>query len=412
MRTSFGRVRLLLGCLVGATLLVVLAVGCQTYDFEPVQPLAIGQKTQTRVVTAKQLKPDLMLLVDKSGSMDEPADPSVPACGLPDGGVCGVTGAPACPTNTCPTRWSSLQDAMGQFLTNSGTIARMGLGFFPDVTGGQCGPTTGISVPLAALADGGATDDDTTLSNFAQQIDATINGATPAGGTPTSLSLAFIGQQYQTYQTTNRENFILLLTDGLPNCNPSNPYTYASNPVACQCTTSNCSPADPTAQHEVCLDEDATVKEITDLASTGIKTIVVGFGAETATGNAPQVLTAMANAGGFPRDCSDAGSGCTPYYQASSANDLASALAAIGASIAQGDPCVFQLDSPPSDPSLLAVFVNGQLTDPGANTWCFGNDCTPAAPGAVVFQGTLCQQIDSSTPANPVQIEIRAVQSL
>ena len=66
----------------GAALLgLLLALGaCQTYDFEPVKPLSIGQ-TQTSVdVQAVANKPNFMLLVDKSGSMDQPVDPTIPAC--------------------------------------------------------------------------------------------------------------------------------------------------------------------------------------------------------------------------------------------------------------------------------------------------------------------------------------------
>ena len=58
--------------------LLVTLGACQTYDFEPVKPLSIGQ-TQTSVdVQAVANKPNFMLLVDKSGSMDQPVDPTIP----------------------------------------------------------------------------------------------------------------------------------------------------------------------------------------------------------------------------------------------------------------------------------------------------------------------------------------------
>ena len=37
-------------------------VACQTYDFEPVEPLAFSQTTQTRVIQARAARPELMLL--------------------------------------------------------------------------------------------------------------------------------------------------------------------------------------------------------------------------------------------------------------------------------------------------------------------------------------------------------------
>ena len=64
----------------GAAVVALLATlgACQTYDFEPVKPLSIGQ-TQTSVdVQAVANKPNFMLLVDKSGSMDQPVDPTHP----------------------------------------------------------------------------------------------------------------------------------------------------------------------------------------------------------------------------------------------------------------------------------------------------------------------------------------------
>ena len=56
-------------------------------------------------------KPNFMLLVDKSGSMDQPVDPTIPACHV--GGINGpLCGDPQktnpCDTSVCPTRWSEL----------------------------------------------------------------------------------------------------------------------------------------------------------------------------------------------------------------------------------------------------------------------------------------------------------------
>ncbi|HEX4622405.1 MAG TPA: VWA domain-containing protein, partial [Myxococcaceae bacterium] len=79
--------------------------GCQTYNFEPVSPLAIAQTTQDKTVIATQLKPNVMIVVDKSGSMTKPVDPfNNAACqtGNPNCPFCGLscgTGTTNCPTN-------------------------------------------------------------------------------------------------------------------------------------------------------------------------------------------------------------------------------------------------------------------------------------------------------------------------
>ncbi|HSP77727.1 MAG TPA: VWA domain-containing protein, partial [Myxococcaceae bacterium] len=70
----------LLSALVVGLLGGVFAAGCQTYDFEPVEPLALAQTTETRRIEARERKPNLMLLVDTSGSMTDPVDPADPDC--------------------------------------------------------------------------------------------------------------------------------------------------------------------------------------------------------------------------------------------------------------------------------------------------------------------------------------------
>ena len=104
----------------------MLAAGCQTYDFQPVTPVSLGQSTTEVTITAKQLKPNLMLVLDRSGSMHLPFDPTQPACGS-----CGQAGQPACDPATCPTRWDTLTSTASDFLTQHGTVARMGVAFYP-----------------------------------------------------------------------------------------------------------------------------------------------------------------------------------------------------------------------------------------------------------------------------------------
>jgi hypothetical protein len=415
MNTSSRRFRLLLASGLAAGLVGALIAGCQTYDFEPVQPLAIAQQTQAKTITARNLKPDLMLLVDKSGSMVLPTDDTNPACGLPDGGVCGYS--TPCNGTTCPTRWSDLNSAMDQFLTDDYSVARMGVTFFP--AGGTgidtCGYNSGVHSTVNPSVELDSSNDvDSSLQTTANSIKSQIAATNPGGGTPTADSLKDVGTHYTTYNTTNRQNFVLLLTDGEPNCNANNP-NDDSNASACQCTEPGpaCTIGSSPLNREVCLDQNATVNEIGSLNSAGIKTIVVGFGAELAGsgGTADAVLTAMANSGGFPCKEIDGGScryadgGVRTYYQAANGAELAGALAAIGANVQTGDPCVFALDTAPSDPSFLSVLINGQETPSGADTWQYSNQ-------AVVFQGALCTQIQNSNSANPVKVEIRVVQSL
>src|SRR5438105_15917724 len=109
----------------------VLVTACQTYDFEPMSPRAIAQTTQSYSVNAHQLKPDMMILLDKSGSMGNPLTPSA-SC------VCTYGGNASCNETTCPTRMGQMKTAMGQFLMNSGRVARTRMKIFK--TKGTCVP--------------------------------------------------------------------------------------------------------------------------------------------------------------------------------------------------------------------------------------------------------------------------------
>lgn len=166
-----------------------------------------------------------------------------------------------------------------------------------------------------------------------------------------------------------------------------------------------------------CLDASGTVDAIRALHGKGIKTIVVGFGADLVSGAGPHTLNAMAAAGGFSRLCpngTDAECGtnnrCLPtktcekqYYAAGNARELADALARI-TEILPGT-CERPLSAVPPDPpeKHLAVLVDGVHVDPGPDMWRYES-------GKVVFQGALCRRLEQST--QPVQLEFRILEPL
>ncbi len=284
-------------------------------------------------------KPSLMFLIDKSGSMNFPSNPANPSC--PAG--CGVSTGP-CPV-TCPTRISELRAGMNTFLTSKGNVAWMGLAIFPTkLAADACGATNAGDV-LVQLAPN-KTDLDADLNSAAQAVNTQLLALVPGGGTPTAESLRFLG----TYPPLNanpdgRQRFVLLLTDGLPNCNASNPNTCTSGTPAgadCRCTLSACTASSFCVQG--CLDTTDSVHAIVELRQKNIKTIVVGFGADALNGDGPAALNAMALAGGFARTCpqgtdAECGVGNTcdvatrvcqqTFYRATSATELATALAQI-----------------------------------------------------------------------------------
>lgn len=410
---------------------LLFATACQVYDFEPVTPIAITQTTQTKNVVARNLKPNLMILVDKSGSMNSPLNPTSPSCG-------GCSGS-SCPA-TCPTRISELRTAMGQFLTTSSTVARMGLAFFPNEDAAfqpsGCAPTRDIAVQLAPATQN---DTDTTpLTMSATQVNMRIQslGSTipVTGGTPTAPSLSFLGSYAPLLDDRdNRQDFVLLLTDGLPNCNPANPLACNSTPAppANLCTLgANCVGPYCRAGY---LDKDGVISAVKQLRTRNVSTIVVGFGADFAAPEALDVLNAMAIEGGFGRQCpmgtnAECGTNntCLPampgvtarfcqkqFYAAANATELARALSDIQNLLGTEDPCNFKLGEKPSDDRFLAVIINGQTTAKGPDTWALLPP-SPASPefGSVQFSGSLCARVKASTTAEPLKVEFRIVTTL
>lgn len=404
---------------------LVFLVSCQAYDFERVVPLAVAQTTDKQVIASKRLKPNVMLLVDNSGSMLLPIDPSRPSCTVA-GRLCGDATTP-CP-GSCPTRISDLKSAMNTFLTQSGTIARLGVTKYP-IESNQCGRSTNINVQFPPPS---ATDDNAALSANAQQVNTFIQGLAPLGGTPTGASLEFVG----TYGGLNdasdfRDDFVLLLTDGLPNCNEANPNSLcscnnncsAAQRNSCSCTTAACSGTNPGSDlcARGCLDQDGSVQNVRALKQKGIRTIVVGFGADLVSGPGPVVLNAMAREGGFARECpngtnAECGSADTcnvatklcssAFFSAANGTELAAALGKISEAFT-GDPCEFTLSAKPSDPRYLSVVVDNQSIAADASTYAYDYNANK-----VTFAGSLCNRLKTSTTQNPVNLEFRIVERL
>jgi hypothetical protein len=365
---------------------VGVAAGCQVYDFEPVTPLTVGQDARTVPLAFNRPKPNLMLLEDKSGSMGNPVTP---------GGMSKIT---------------VLKQVMGDFLTNNPTVARVGLTKFPN---SACAPSTSTDV-LSQVPPGSAGDADPVLTAASQAANAALQTLTPEGGTPTAGSLLFLYNNPTLVADPARDNFVLLLTDGLPNCNNN----LDGNSCVCTSTTNN---APPCPNYD-CLDNVAVVSTITGLRNDrGIKTIVIGFGGDVVGGIAQTTLEAMAEAGGFVRKCPNTNQSCgtnnpcvlatalcsKQYFEATDGQALAEALAEIGISLTQ-ESCKYTLVDEPSDPGLISVVVNGAAFLSGPDSWRYD----PPPANQIVFQGKLCDQIKGNTPDNPVRVDIRLLKVL
>jgi hypothetical protein len=336
------------------------------------------------------------------------------------------------------------------FLSQHGTVARMGVAFYPSLSDATindpgsnnpsnfCTVTNSIDVALAGA------DDDATLQNSSNAVDFAIHkvGATASplaggigGGTPTGDSLVYVAANAGFGSTLQRQSFMLLMTDGLPNCNPSSggpgqpPLNANVNPAACDCTDGPTSSVCTYYPVLDCNDFNETARKVSDIrSSTGVKTIVIGYG-DVFGASAQKTLTQIAAAGDFQRRCNADGSECNPadtacfqdsnpnlcaepFFRASSKDQLSAALAAVSSAILQGNPCLVELEPAPVDPTFLTVLVTEKGVTSAypypSDVWTFA--AQPDGNATLTFNDPLCSKMKSLS--EDITYEIRSVNKL
>jgi hypothetical protein len=126
--------------------------------------------------------PDLLIVLDRSGSMD--------------GTI------PTFPPTTLESKWSVMKTALDQVTAQWDDNIRFGLAMFP--TGEMCGVSPGTAVPIE-------------LGQNASVVEAmTINE--PAGQTPAQFGLAEALATYNSLPVNPAGRYVLFATDGEPNC--------------------------------------------------------------------------------------------------------------------------------------------------------------------------------------------------
>ena len=298
-----------------------------------------AHRVELAIPVRGRVRPYLMLVVDKSGSMNDSAS-----------------------AESTTTKWDDLvaafADPSSGFLTTSRDQLHFGLTLFPSSM--ACDPGR-IVVPLS------------TYRHNADQVVSRLASTVPEGGTPTSLSLQVAATDPRLVDAEpEHPRFVMLLTDGVPNCNPS-PENQArcdicnADPSTCFDLSQNgCAPTfgtDPiepcaiweeASKGSACLDETGLVETIAGLRRSGIFTFVIGFGDALGT-EGERTLNAAAEAGGAARD------GVTKYYKASAGIELRSALDMIAESMYL--PCWLRLDPPPANEDVaVALYDFGTAT--------------------------------------------------
>jgi hypothetical protein len=200
-------------------------------------------------------------------------------------------------------------------------------------------------------------------ANDAAAVTGAVTATTPEGnGTPTGDALKAAVTYLKTLTDPNPK-FILLATDGEPSCAGTSKDSTGARPYA--------------------------VQAVTDAATAGFKTFVVGVATTKAT--ATQALNDMAVAGQMPRG--DTNPLATKFYLASTKDELVQSLKEITGQVSS---CVFDLTAAPQVPDNIAVHVNNAKA-PKDTTHMDGWDYTSPDNLQIQVFGSWCDQIKTAT---------------
>ena len=262
----------------------------------------------------QRVAPNVMLVLDRSGSMDQTIG------------------------NTSSTsKWDDLKSAVSSLVQGYDSEMRLGASIFS--SNKDCAPGN-IDVALAAGAG--------------QSVLTQLAAQGPAGNTPTATTLDTVINQGMLNDPT-RGNYVVLATDGLPNCTDTDVKSRIEKLYA---------------------------------ATPSVKTFVIGIGAATNTD--PTTLNAWADAGHTAR------AGATHYYQTNSPQDLKAAFDAIVGGVVS---CDFKMMQAAPDPSLITVTENGTAVAPSPTN---GYSFDPST-NTVSLHGTACDLLRTS-PSTKVSV--------
>jgi von Willebrand factor type A domain len=313
-------------------------------------------------VTADLRTVNILMVIDKSGSMTDE------------------------PSGFGTDKWSALKTALGHALNGVAADVNVGLLMYPYSTaqqiplvchGGCCEVPDGASAVNVDIDSG---------TRSLPRILAALDAVDPGGGTPTAQALARANDYFTTGAgaALKGNNYVLLATDGGPNCNSNNSCgaDRCTTNLDGQCDSGNCCKA----SGEGCLDDIEVTGQLRTLLSHGVRTFVVGIPGTEAYSD---YLDGFAVAGGEPNPATP------PSYYAVSPKDGVQGLEDVFTGITSQllRSCTIQLAEDPPKLELVNLAIDCEVIKPSAKDGSGWTIDTHQTPGSVVLSGPICDRV-------------------
>jgi hypothetical protein len=296
-----------------------------------------GQQCGAVPKSSSKLPPDILIVQDASGSMNE--DATNTSCG---NAGCGAT-----------SKWALMIPAINQVVAQTETTVNWGLKFFAD--SGACGVNNNAAVPVGPM-------NASAIAAGLMGRTSTNGGVMTGGSTPTRTAVNAAVTYLTGVQETNPK-FIVLATDGQPNC--------------------------PAMGSQSTDDSPGAIAAVTAAAGKNIPTFVVGIA--TAGGTAEATLNSMAVAGGYPQMGQ-----ATQYYPVTSTAEFAAVLQTL---VTVATTCTFSIPTPPTNDGTTSredISVTGDtgpIPQDANNGWTY-SDTTHTS---ITLNGSSCDAVMAGT---------------